>query len=779
MGAPRLTLKVMGGLCAVLSAVALLSASAEAATVPAVVRESSDGVGYTEASLHAQINQGDEPTSYHFEYGSTESYGDSAPLSDEAIGSAPNETEVSQVISKLAAGSPYHYRLVATNAVGTTYGPDRSFETYAKPSEQQADSCPNASLRASGLSASLPDCRAYEMVSPVDKNGADVSAQTDSSMASASGDAITYSSRAGFGDTEGSGTEGNSEYVAFRGAGSWSTYAVTPTPAQGAFQILAGGTVNRIYSPELTSNVLEAYDLPGAASGVTNGINYYRENTLSKKLETLTSPQAGIDVLNPRAVYLGLRGTSADLDVVVFETEARFLFEAPGSSHNLYAMDHGILHLVGVLPDGTIPAGGSAAPRDYWFGVHRYNDTVSSDGSRIFFMSPADESTAPQLYMREREEKTFLISESEASSPVQEPHNVRFQGETDEGHQVIFSTVDRLLDVDPGGAGYGIYRYTTSPHPEAESNLTFIARVESEPEVVGMSEQADRIYFAAGETLYFWEQGLSRIVAESFVVYNDTESEVLRYEGGRVNVSSDGRHIAFYSQSQLTSQATDGRLEMYLYDAPTGTLKCVSCLPDGSTPKSGIDIVPKATEQLSVFLLFPHHFLSSDGRLVFFSTADALVPQDTNKLADVYEYDANTGKVALLTSGEGGYGAWFADADPMGKNVFFVTKQPYSRLDTDTLVDLYDARVGGGLPEPPRTPVPCAGDECQGIPATVPSFSTLSSGFTGLGNIVRESSVPTKAKHRLKKHKAKLRHVKKHIKKRGKAGRHSAHRTGR
>jgi hypothetical protein len=53
--------------------------------------------------------------------------------------------------------------------------------------------------------------------------------------------------------------------------------------------------------------------------------------------------------------------------------------------------------------------------------------------------------------------------------------------------------------------------------------------------------------------------------------------------------------------------------------------------------------------------------------------------------------------------------------------------------DEDKLIDLYDVRIGGGFAEPPLPPIPCEGDECQGVPAAVPSFTTAS-GFSGLGN---------------------------------------------
>ncbi len=76
-------------------------------------------------------------------------------------------------------------------------------------------------------------------------------------------------------------------------------------------------------------------------------------------------------------------------------------------------------------------------------------------------------------------------------------------------------------------------------------------------------------------------------------------------------------------------------------------------------------------------------------------------------------------------------GLWKLVAD--GRNAFLVTRQKLTGWDPDKLVDVYDVRVDGGLPEPPVVGVPCVGDACQGTPSAAPSFNAAS-GFSGLGN---------------------------------------------
>jgi hypothetical protein len=87
-----------------------------------------------EASLNGSVNPNGNDTHYYFQYGPTTSYGSTAPaLPGTDIGSGTSSVAASTIVTGLPGGTLYHYRLVATNGSGTTYGADRTFETPLEP----------------------------------------------------------------------------------------------------------------------------------------------------------------------------------------------------------------------------------------------------------------------------------------------------------------------------------------------------------------------------------------------------------------------------------------------------------------------------------------------------------------------------------------------------------------------------------------------------------------------------------------------------------------------
>ena len=102
-------------------------------SAPAVTTSAASGVTDTAATLNGTVNPEGAGTAYQFQYGTSTSYGSAAPASPATAGSGSSPVGESAVLSGLAAGTTYDYRLVATNAAGTTDGTNQTFTTSAAP----------------------------------------------------------------------------------------------------------------------------------------------------------------------------------------------------------------------------------------------------------------------------------------------------------------------------------------------------------------------------------------------------------------------------------------------------------------------------------------------------------------------------------------------------------------------------------------------------------------------------------------------------------------------
>jgi hypothetical protein len=77
------------------------------------------------------VNPNGESTTYSFQFGKTTAYG--SQTDPRSVGSGTDPQAVSRTITGLVAGTTYHYRLIATNASGTTVGADMTFTTPGTP----------------------------------------------------------------------------------------------------------------------------------------------------------------------------------------------------------------------------------------------------------------------------------------------------------------------------------------------------------------------------------------------------------------------------------------------------------------------------------------------------------------------------------------------------------------------------------------------------------------------------------------------------------------------
>jgi len=102
---------------------------------PTVTTGNPTAVGINNATLHGTVNPMGLPTTYHWEYGTTTSYGESMPVPDASAGSGTTPQPVTYTMpAGLQPGTAYHCRIVATNSTGTAYGNDVTFHSANPPS---------------------------------------------------------------------------------------------------------------------------------------------------------------------------------------------------------------------------------------------------------------------------------------------------------------------------------------------------------------------------------------------------------------------------------------------------------------------------------------------------------------------------------------------------------------------------------------------------------------------------------------------------------------------
>jgi hypothetical protein len=114
--------------------------------VPSVEGSSATAVGQTTAQLNALVSPKGSFTNVRFEYGSTAAYG--ASTGPVGIGSSLLAQPTSAAVGGLVPDRTYHFRVVATNGIGTTFGPDQVLTTAAAPTPAPSRDCQNLARRA-------------------------------------------------------------------------------------------------------------------------------------------------------------------------------------------------------------------------------------------------------------------------------------------------------------------------------------------------------------------------------------------------------------------------------------------------------------------------------------------------------------------------------------------------------------------------------------------------------------------------------------------------------
>lgn len=698
----------------------------------------------TSALLAGTVNPNGETTSYHFEYGDRGPC-DASPCTSTpgaSAGSGSSAVVVSDSVSGLEPAHGYHFRIVASNATGTTAGPDHSFTTTP-------------------VGEHLPDDRAYELVTPPDTNGTSPFAKTlgegefdngfETPLVSAAGDSAIFQVRGALPGFPGAGS--NDVYRASRGQGGWSTATLTPSGAESE-QPLAGGI-----SPD------HRYSFWSTTAGEDGSLVIGGQPT-----RYVREPGGTFELIGRGSLaddpYAQGRLITAGAGHIVFTSTLQLEPDAPaavgpggpisngggvpGNPAVAAVYDRspaGPTRVVSLLPGDVTPP----------LGTTTYFRGVAADGSAVVF------NVGSTMYVRRNNNTTVEVAAAAS------PDALGYAGVSPGGGRVFYVKAD--------GSDPSVGRLFAF---DADSQTTSPITSAGGARFVNVSADGSRVYFVSPEqlnddngaegahNLYVWDGSSTRFIAIVTTLdlrpSGDNEGVALGAwspNNGALKTSliglafdpsrttPDGSVFVFESRARLTAYDSAGFIEVYRYDADSNELACVSCSPSGAPPLSDATLQSKPNQGI-LRALMPVASLSDDGGSVFFESADALVPGDTNSpctpvpiglsgtvlvfpCRDVYRW--KDGDLSLISSGRSSAASSIWGVSHDARDALFLTADPLVPQDPPGgEPSLYDARVGGGFPAGQASD-PCVEDACQGdgsLPAVLPTVATVT--FVGLGN---------------------------------------------
>jgi DNA-binding beta-propeller fold protein YncE len=624
---------------------------------------------------------------------------------------------VSAKLAGLSPGTTYHYRLLAANAQGQTAGPERTFTTGAAEGHGIADSRSWEMVspidmnggeaepfsEGGGLIQASESGTALTWIgtAPIDEPEGSRSFEptqllsTRGAQGWSTQDIVTP-------NEQGTGLElGSQEYRMFSSTLALSLLepfagggklAEPPLAPPGAGE--AGHQEKTVYLRRDAPIAPSAAEAPDYEQAQANGVQMENPGFLAlvDAGNVLAGAQFGKQVTPIDA--------TPDLSHQVIESEIPL---TPGSTagHNLYEWSGGELKLINVLPGEPAEPAKAAV-----LGVSStmVRNAISSDGSRVFWAAEN------HLYMRDTSREETIEIDGDGS----EEGRAIFQGASADGSSVFFTDEQDLV---PGaGASHGKPDMYVCEITTAEGALGCkLTDLTPSGDVVGLmigsSEDGSSVYFVANGALgagaspgqcrpepqpnatcdlyLLKREGTApnlhwappRFIAPLSNLDNadwEPRRSPVNPDLGEVTsrISPNGRYVAFMSEQSLTgydnrdvSAAAGGVRdeEVFLYDAESRHLACVSCDPSGARPRGVFDppesnpqneegwglvvdrmkiwqgrwlagSVPGWTKSEHDRALYQSNYLSDSGRLYFQSPAD-LVPEAVNAKNDVYEYE--------------------------------------------------------------------------------------------------------------------------------------------
>jgi hypothetical protein len=596
---------------------------------PAIEAPEVSSVTASEAIVTAQINPGGLASSLHVDYGPTEAYGSSTP--DVSLGAGTSQAGVRVELRGLSPSTSYHSRIVVDNSLGSTEQSLASFSTSAQ---------------AETASETLPDDRAYELVSPASNPG-EVYVPTvrlereevftlRPDRAATDGEAVTY-----VGDppaSGGSGAQGDGagdQFIARREPSGWVATDISPNlpiTIEPPFEAFSDDLSASVFHEESGAAPPSGESAPAGCPEALYGYEQASSTFTPLFTTTLTPGSCG----EPR-----FAGASESWSEVFFQDEAPLVagttlheFEYGGkpaclAGCNLYDATSGVLRVVNVLPDGSSTVGatfGGVTPRrnpeNEGLARKVLGNVIAASGDRAVWTDTEAGVDQGHIFVRMNPGSVqSTVSEGHCTEPANactlqvSVGSARYMTATPNGRYVFY--------LEAGG----LWRYDT----DTAERDAIAANASGALGVVGVSDDGESVYFVAeaaltgtanpvgeiaeetgcssrhaeGCNLYMWHAGVITFVGALSGLDNEAPG---RYGGGAplasgdwaenaaqhtAFVTSDGEHVVFQSVRGFgdannlgeTERGAQRFSEIYMYNAgPTPSLVCVSCRPDGAAP---------------------------------------------------------------------------------------------------------------------------------------------------------------------------------------------------
>lgn len=451
---------------------------------PAVDDLSAENLTPTSTRLDAQINPDGGDTHYYFQYGTVNCMDSPASCTDQPappgtnIGDGFSDEPANVELHGLQPSTTYYYRVIAKNARGEAEGTETFASITTLPTSVGV----------------LADNRAWEMVSPPEKDGSAIEPirlEGGAIEASEDGNAITYVANGPVGaNPEGNQSAEPTQVLSTRGSKEWVSQDLETPHARGeGFQTGAGGEY-RFFSPDLSLTVLQTLPFNGGrlqqpplSPPVIRGETqektiYVRDDESREPDETekqlYDEAKRNGEIEHPPG-YLPLVTAVDDIAKSPFGEELEFFDATPDlsdvllssevaltSAPGLYEWQSGRpeserLQLVSARPEGA-PASEPALGQEN----ANVRDAVSADGSRIFWTNgPSEERrvinkkgepesvpVGEHLYMRDMTNgETIQIDTAVAGVPKPIPGEeteVGYQTASSDGSNVFFTDTARL-----------------------------------------------------------------------------------------------------------------------------------------------------------------------------------------------------------------------------------------------------------------------------------------------------------------------------------------------